>query len=392
MCVMKVVVLGAGLMGREVARDLTASDKVEKIYLADLNTDSAQAFVDSLNSSKVEVVSLNANNDDELRTVMAKGDISVNALFYEFNEKVANIAIEVGVHSVDLGGHIGSVTDRILTLSDQAKEKNVTIIPDLGVAPGMINILAGYGASKLDRVESIKLYVGGIPTKPEPPLNYTRVFSLEGVFDHYTEPSKVIQDGKLTEVKSLSGVEPFYFDQYGVLEAFYTSGGISTLYKTFPNVKTLEYKTIRYKGHAEKFQLLADLGFFDKENKVEIDGQEVKVRDVVREALKKKLYLGDKQDAVVLRVIVAGEKSGEQVTYEYEMNIKREDTQSMTAMARATACTIAAVAVMVGSGVITERGVFPPESIVPGSEYIEKMAKRDVIIKETSHKSSIVKW
>ncbi|RUL52058.1 saccharopine dehydrogenase [Lysinibacillus antri] len=389
---MKVVVLGAGLMGREVARDLTASDKVEKIYLADLNTDSAQAFVDSLNSSKVEVVSLNANNDDELRTVMAKGDISVNALFYEFNEKVANIAIEVGVHSVDLGGHIGSVTDRILTLSDQAKEKNVTIIPDLGVAPGMINILAGYGASKLDRVESIKLYVGGIPTKPEPPLNYTRVFSLEGVFDHYTEPSKVIQDGKLTEVKSLSGVEPFYFDQYGVLEAFYTSGGISTLYKTFPNVKTLEYKTIRYKGHAEKFQLLADLGFFDKENKVEIDGQEVKVRDVVREALKKKLYLGDKQDAVVLRVIVAGEKSGEQVTYEYEMNIKREDTQSMTAMARATACTIAAVAVMVGSGVITERGVFPPESIVPGSEYIEKMAKRDVIIKETSHKSSIVKW
>ncbi|MEL3959943.1 saccharopine dehydrogenase family protein [Lysinibacillus endophyticus] len=389
---MKVVVLGAGLMGKEVARDLTASDKVEKIYLADLDTDTAQAFVDSLNTQKVEVVKLDANNDEELKNVMARGDVTVNALFYEFNKKVAKAAIDIGVHSVDLGGHIGDVTEEVLTLHEAAKEKGITIIPDLGVAPGMVNILAGYGASKLDSVESIKLYVGGIPTKPEPPLNYTRVFSLEGVFDHYTEPSKVIQDGKLKEVNSLSGVEPIYFNEFGVLEAFYTSGGISTLYKTFPNVKTLEYKTIRYKGHAEKFKLLADLGFFDKENKVEVDGNEVKVRDVVREALKKKLYLGNKQDAVLLRVIVSGEKSGEQVTYEYEMNIKREDTSSMTAMARATACTIAAVAVMLGSGTITERGVFPPETVVPGKEYIDKMANRNVVIKETSHRSSIVKW
>ena len=190
----------------------------------------------------------------------------VNALFYEFNERVANAAIDVGVHSVDLGGHIGEVTENVLKLDEQAKEKNVTIIPDLGLAPGMINILVGYGASKLDRVESIQLYVGGIPVKPEPPLNYTRVFSLEGVIDHYTEPAKIIRDGKLVKVESLSGVEPIYFDQFGTLEAFYTSGGTSTLYKTFPNVKTLEYKTIRYKGHAEKFQLLRELGFFDREN------------------------------------------------------------------------------------------------------------------------------
>lgn len=389
---MKVVVLGAGLMGKEVARDLNSIENVEKIYLADIDTDAAQQFVDSLSTSKIEVVSLNAKNEDELRTVMAKGDVSVNALFYEFNERVAKTAIEVGVHSVDLGGHIGEVTEHILTLHEEAKAKNVTLIPDLGVAPGMINILAGYGASKLDTIESIKLYVGGIPTNPEPPLNYTQVFSLEGVIDHYTEPAKVIKEGKLTEVKSLSGIEPIYFDQFGVLEAFYTSGGTSTLTNTFPHVKNLEYKTIRYKGHAEKFQLLADLGFLDKGNKVEIDGKEVAVRDVVREALKKKLALGDKEDAVLLRVIVSGEKSGEQLTYEYELTIKRDEKTTMTAMARATACTIAAVAVMVGSGVITERGVYPPESIVPGDEYIEKMAKRGVMIKETSHRSTIVKW
>lgn len=256
----------------------------------------------------------------------------------------------------------------------------------------MINILVGYGASKLDRVESIQLYVGGIPVKPEPPLNYTRVFSLEGVIDHYTEPAKIIRDGQLVKVESLSGVEPIYFDQFGTLEAFYTSGGTSTLYKTFPNVKTLEYKTVRYKGHAEKFQLLRELGFFDRDNIVNVDGVEVKVRSVVREALKKKLYLGKKQDAVVLRAIIVGEKSGEQVTYEYETILKRDENSEVTAMAQATAGTIASVAIMIGEGTISQRGVFPPETIVPGKEFIEKMNKRGVIIKETSHRSSIVKW
>ncbi|MFJ5790731.1 saccharopine dehydrogenase family protein [Lysinibacillus sp. NPDC093197] len=390
---MKVVVLGAGLMGKEVARDLIKNNNVERVILGDIDVNTAQKFVDTLNTDKVEVVELHAESDDSLTSVIAKGNVVVNALFYSFNERVARAAIEAGVHSVDLGGHIGGVTDNILALHEEAKAKGVTIIPDLGVAPGMVNILAGYGATKLDEVESIKLYVGGIPTEPKPPLHYTRVFSLDGVFDHYTQPSKMIQKGKLEEVPSLSGIEPIYFDGFGVLEAFYTSGGISTLYKTFPNVHTLEYKTIRYKGHAEKFKLLADLGFLDASNNVELENQEVPVRAVVREALKKKLELGTKPDAVLLRVIVAGEKAQQQVTYEYEMVVRKDMTINETAMARATANTISVVAQMIGDGLITERGVFAPETIVPGEPYIKEMAKRGVVIKETSHKSAmIVKW
>ncbi|MGE8001201.1 saccharopine dehydrogenase family protein [Lysinibacillus sp. NPDC093190] len=390
---MKVVVLGAGLMGKEVARDLIKNSKVERVFLGDIDVKIAQNFVDSLNTDKIEVVELHAERDDSLMEVISKGNVVVNALFYSFNERVARAAIAAGVHSVDLGGHIGGVTEKILDLDEEAKAKGVTIIPDLGVAPGMVNILAGYGASKLDEVESIKLFVGGIPTEPKPPLHYTRVFSLDGVFDHYTEPSKMIQKGKLQEVPSLSGVEPIYFKDFGVLEAFYTSGGISTLYKTFPNVQTLEYKTIRYKGHAEKFKLLADLGFLDASNKVEVEDQEVSVRPVVREALKKKLELGTKPDAVLLRVIVAGEKAQQQVTYEFEMVVRKDMTINETAMARATANTISVVAQMIGENKITERGIFAPESIVPGDIYIQEMAKRGVVIKETSHISAmIVKW
>ncbi|MER1998907.1 MAG: saccharopine dehydrogenase C-terminal domain-containing protein [Lysinibacillus sp.] len=393
---MKVVVLGAGLMGKEVAHDLVQSEEVEKIFLADVELSKVHQFIEQLDSDqkeKLEAIELNAECDQALREVISRGDVVVNALFYAFNERVAQAAIDVKVHAVDLGGHIGGVTEKVLQLNEQAQAAGVTIVPDLGVAPGMVNILTGYGASKLDEIESIKLYVGGIPTEPKPPLHYTRVFSLEGVFDHYTEPSKMIQKGKLCEVQSMSGIEPIYFEEFGVLEAFYTSGGISTLYKTFPDVKTLEYKTIRYKGHAEKFKLLVDLDFLSKDNIVEVDGQEISVRDVVREALKKKLELGKKIDAVLLRVIIVGEVKQQQVTYEYEMVVKKDIEANVTAMARATASTVSVVAQMIGSGVIEKRGVNPPEQVVPGQQFIEQMAKRGVDIKETLHRSSmIVKW
>ena len=270
--------------------------------------------------TNLDILLLDATNDQQLSEVMALGDVVINALFYTFNEKVARIAVDIGVHSIDLGGHIGGATDAVLGLADKAIAKGVTIIPDLGVAPGMINILTGYGAGKLDKVNSIKLYVGGIPVKPEPPLNYNVVFSLEGVFDHYTDPSHVIRNGQLLEVPSLSEIETIHFDKYGELEAFHTSGGTSTLTKSFPNVETLEYKTIRYKGHAEKFQLLVDLGLLSRDNEVTVDGHKVKVRDVMREHLSPQLRLGKKSDAVLLRVIVSGEKSGMPVTYEYDLD------------------------------------------------------------------------
>lgn len=387
---MRVAVLGAGLMGKEAARDLVQSASVEKVLLADLDVGQAQLFVEKLQTDKVEVFHLDANNDEELKSIMKQADVVINALFYTFNEKVARMAIECGVHSVDLGGHIGGATDTVLSLQEEANANGITLIPDLGVAPGMINILAGYGASKLDQVKSIKLYVGGIPVNPEPPLNYNIVFSLEGVFDHYTDPSYVVRRGKLQEIPSLSEIEPIHFDEFGVLEAFHTSGGISTLDKSFPTIETLEYKTIRYKGHAEKFQLLVDLGLTNKETTVNVDGQIVKVRDVLKEVLTPQLLLGDKQDAVLLRVIVSGEKNEELMSFEYELVTKKDMDLNETAMARATANTISVVAQMIGEGVITKRGVYPPEQIVPGEHYISEMAKRGVYIKETVHRSANV--
>jgi len=380
---MKVGVLGAGLMGTEAARDLLLSDEAVQVSLADISRKNLKEANEKLANEKLIVKEVDASNDAELESFIKEHDVIINALFYTFNKKVAELAIKNNVHAVDLGGHIDHITDEVLTLHDQAVENDVTVIPDLGVAPGMSNILAGYGASQLDDVRSFKLYVGGIPVQPEPPLQYKHVFSLEGVLDHYTNPSLIIRDGKLTEVPSLSEVEQLHFADFGTLEAFHTSGGTSTLLHSFSNVETLEYKTIRYPGHAEKFQLLVDLQLTKKDFYVELDGMKVSPREVLLKVLDPLLELGEAKDAVLVRVIVSGTKDGKETTYTYEMITYKDMERQITAMARATATTISVVAQMIGNKTIVKRGVIPPEQIVPGKQYIKQMKRRDIIVKET---------
>ncbi|MFD1170984.1 saccharopine dehydrogenase family protein [Oceanobacillus picturae] len=380
---MKIGVLGAGLMGKEAARDLAASDDVSKVGLADINLSLAQEACNQIASTKLNAFQVDASDEDDLVSYMRQYDVVINALFYSFNEKVAKTAIKVGVNAVDLGGHIGNMTNAVLALREEAVAAGVTIIPDLGVAPGMINILSGYGASKLDKLNTIKLYVGGIPVKPDPPLEYNHVFSMEGVFDHYTDPSLIIRNGLKQEIPSLTEVENIYFDRFGPLEAFHTSGGTSTLSLTYPHLNTLEYKTIRYPGHAEKFKLLVDLNLTKKDYKVDVRGNEINPRDVLLKVLEPIVELGNKEDAVLLRVIVSGEKAGKKTNYHYEMaTFKKEN---VTAMARATANTISVVAQMIGNKTITKPGVYPPEQIVPGKKYMQEMKKRGVVITENEN-------
>lgn len=377
---MKVAVLGAGLMGKEVARDLISSLKVREVGLADISLPQAQAVCDQLQSSKVIAYQLNAKNDEALANFMASYDVVINALFYSFNEHVAKTAIKVGVSSVDLGGHIGHITDKVLELDEEAEKRGVTIIPDLGVAPGMINILSGYGASFFDDVTAIRLFVGGIPLRPEAPIGYNHVFSMEGLLDHYTDPALIIRDGKRQEIAALTEVENIYFEKFGPLEAFHTSGGTSTLPRSFSNVDTLEYKTIRYPGHAEKFRLLVNLNLTKADYTVEVAGNEVRPRDVLLKVLDPIVDLREKEDVVLLRANVTGWKHGKQTTRTYEMVTFKEN--NVTAMARATANTISIVAQMIGEGVIEQKGVFAPEQIVPGDVYIEELTKRGVQIIE----------
>lgn len=387
---MKVILLGAGFMGKAIAKDLVRSEGVNDIVLVDADCVKAQQVAASIASDKLRSVELRFENDEALKEVLQQGDVIINAMFYSHNERIARLAIAAGVHSIDLGGSMAGATDAVFALHEEAKAAGITIIPELGVTPGMTNILTGYGASKLDKVEEIKLYAGDIPVEPIPPIDYIEVFSIERMFDYYSGEAKGIYKWKEQEYPSMSGCEPIYFDEFGVLEAFYTAGGISTLAASYPDVKTLTYKTVRYKGHAEKMKLLVDLGLFDIANSVKIDGKTINVRKVIREALSKKLEAGKKADVLLVRVLVSGDQAEQQVTNEYELVLKRSAESEETAMAKATASSISIVAQMVANGTITARGVSAPEQVVPGEVYIQEMAKRNIRIKETIHRSSMI--
>src|SRR4029453_6449659 len=131
-------------------------------------------------------------------------------------------------------------------LDADARRKGVTVVPDCGIAPGMVNILAQYGIQQLASVDAVKIFVGGLPQSPEPPLNYQIVYSLEGVLDYYTTLSWVVRGGKRARVPALREGEPFRFDDpLGTLEAFHTAGGLSTMaFRYEGKIKTMEYKTL----------------------------------------------------------------------------------------------------------------------------------------------------
>lgn len=387
----RLIVLGAGKMGRVAARALLETPG-QAVTLTDVREDvldTAKQEIGALIGSQalkfLETRRLDASDEDQVVRALMGHDVVLNALYFTFNETVARAAITAGVHYTDLGGHVMGVTARVLALSEAAKAKGVTLIPDLGVAPGMINVLAGYGARDMETVETIRIYVGGIPLQPKPPFGYAHVFSLEGLFDHYEDEAEIIREGHRVRVPALSEIETVYFPNFGPLEAFHTAGGTSTLIDTFRDVHHLMYKTVRYPGHAAQMQLLKTLGFFDREKNVMIDTIQTKIRprDVLLAMLEKTLDLGEDDDVVVLRVHVQGVVQGKKMERCYETITFRHPHTHVTAMAQTTAYSLVVVAEMLARGEIETYGALPPERSVPGKTYIERMEARGVSIQTT---------
>src|SRR3989449_7694127 len=237
-----------------------------------------------------------------LRAALYGHDAVLSALPYYFNLEVARAAVEVGLHCADLGGNTEIVFNQ-KKLDQEACARNVCVIPDCGLAPGMVNVLAAEGIRRVGDAATVKIYVGGLPQHPEPPLNYQIVYSLEGALDYYTTPSWVLRSGKPTRVEALSDVEPVMFPPpVGELEAFHTGGGISTLPWAYEGkVRTMEYKTLRYPGHVAVMQPIRELGLLDLAP-VRVKGREIVPRDAFIATVSPKLTKPEGRDLVALRV------------------------------------------------------------------------------------------
>lgn len=378
---MKALVIGSGMMGSALAYDLAHSDDVEKVYLADIDFDRAESAAKNIGANVVPV-KLDVNSHDDVVYVMEQVDVVCGATSYNHNLLLTKAAIETGKHFCDLGGNM-DVVYKQMELNEKARAANVLIIPNCGLAPGLAAILGAGGAKYFDVVDEIHLRVGGLPQHPVPPLNYQIVFSVEGLINEYIEPAEVIRNGEVKQVPSMDDLEELDFPSpFGKVEAFNTSGGVSTLTKMFNGkVKALDYKTIRYKGHCEKFKTLLDLGFASSEPLMV--GNSVKTaRELFQELLKKKLPSSG-HDLILMRVWIQGTKNNERKTLTYEMIDYFDEQTKISSMMRTTSFPTSIIAQMIVNGKIKERGVLPPEHCVPVTPLINELKKRNIIIKES---------
>jgi lysine 6-dehydrogenase len=301
------------------------------------------------------------------------------AMPYQFNLALAHVAVHERVHFADLGGNTDVVFRQHDELDALAKAYNVSVIPDCGLAPGLVNIIAEIGIRRCDSVSAVRLFVGGLPQHPEPPLNYQLVYSLHGMLDYSTTPSWVLRNGEREQVAALSEREPVHFDApLGDLEAFHTGGGLSTMaFRYEGRVPVMEYKTLRYPGHAEILAAIRDLGFFSLEP---IQAGEVRVvpRDLAIAVMNEKLRKPHSPDLVALRVIVEGEKDGNPVRYEWELVDRYDAQRGITAMMRTTGYSLSITGQMQAAGEIPVAGVFTPDECVPGEEYLAALSARGV--------------
>ncbi len=378
---MRMLVLGAGLQGSACAYDLLAHTDYD-VVIADINVDNVAPFLQPHVGGRLTLQRVDANDRASVRGVMEGVTATMSAFPYYFNLGMAVAAVDAGSHFCDLGGNTEIVLQQ-KALADRAREKGVSIIPDCGLAPGMVNILAQHGIDRLDRVDAVRIKVGGLPQNPEPPLNYQLVYSLEGALDYYTTLSWVLRDGKPTRVKALSEIEELEFPGVGTLEAFHTAGGLSTMAQSYEGkVPTMEYKTLRFPGHAKLMEAVRDLGLLDLEP-VDVKGARVVPRDVfisiVGPRLRKDYRVSP--DMVVLRVEAEGEKDGRPALFRWDLLDRFDAATGITAMMRTTGFSLAITGAFQAGGRI-EPGVWTPDEAMPAPAYIDALAGRGVIIHE----------
>ncbi len=378
---MRLLVLGSGLQGSACAYDLLQDSNVESVALADLRIPPPAPFLAEYVGKRLRYIQLDVTDRRGMLAAMRDVNAVMSAAPYYFNADLAALAVESGVHFCDLGGNTEIVT-RQKELHNAALSKGMSVIPDCGLAPGMVNILAQHGIDQLDSVDEVRIYVGGLPQDPRPPLNYQVVYSLEGMLDYYTTPSWVLRDGKRATVDALSEIEHVEFPvPVGELEAFHTAGGLSTMaFRYEGKIKTMEYKTLRYPGHAAIMAAIRDLGLLDVAE-ISVNGARVAPRDVALAVLRERLTNPEGKDVVALRVVVSGQKDRKPARREYELVDRYDAEHGISAMMRTTGYSLAISGVMQVRGEVRGPGVLTPDEAIPAERYISELRKRGVVVK-----------
>jgi len=371
------LVLGAGRMGFGAAFDLIHNSDASRVTIADVDRSRAEAATHRIGSGRIVAASVDVTDDQQVLELMRQHDAVISCVVYHHNIRLAKLAIAARTNFCDLGGN-NDVVEAELQLDEEARAAGVNIIPDCGLAPGMVAVLAAHGIAKFDSVDSLHIRVGGLPQSPRPPLNYQIVFSVEGLINEYVEPARVLRDGKITMVPSMMEIEELEFPEpFGLMEAFQTSGGTSTLPQTYlGRIRNLDYKTIRFPGHCNQFKTLIDLGLADSEPVV-VDGAEVRPRRLLGELLLRHLP-ADEPDAVLVRLDFSGKAGNRNLSLRYQIIDVADEANGLSAMMRTTAFPASIVAQMMARNETFSKGALPQERCIPPDLFVAALRARNI--------------
>lgn len=342
----KISVLGCGLVGSAIAIDLCRDFNVT---VADLDSEKLNEV--QLNNP-IRIIQTDFLEQDKLNRVVSDSDLVISAVPGSVGFRILKSLVELNKNVVD----ISFFAEDPFLLNEEAERRNLTVVVDCGVCPGLSNIILGYH-NKKNKITSYKVYVGGLPKEPKPPFNYKAPFSPSDVIEEYTRPARIVKEGKVIVKEALSDLEIIEFPNVGKLEAFNTDG-LRTLLSTMKIPDMIE-KTLRYPGHSALIKVLRDAGFLSKE-KFLINDVEIRPVDFTSKILYQQwmLHKGEKE-FTVMKIILESDNNVIEYNLYDEYNVKSKTTS----MARTTGYTCTAVARLILENNFNNKGIIAPEMI-----------------------------
>jgi lysine 6-dehydrogenase len=383
---MNVLLLGTGMQGRAALHDLVGSQSVARVVAADRDLAALQTDVAARGyGAKVTCAALEAADAGAIDRLVAGGhDVVIDLLPVPFIGAVAAAAVEHGVHLVNTF----YVTPELRRLADRAEAKGVSLLPELGLDPGIDLVLLGDAVRRFDHVTGIVCYGAGIPepAAADNPLCYKVSWTFEGVLRSYHRPGRLVRDGRVVAFGDTDQFRPEFvheieIDGFGRLEAFANGDAVEYARQLGLDVSTLTRAgryAMRYPGHCAFWRIVAALGLLD-DGAVKVDGVQVDRRRFLANALAPRLqYADDERDAAILRVEVEGVRDGAARRVVHQVIDRRDPATGLTAMSRTVGYAASIGAQMIGQGLITRRGLLSPVTDVPCKPFMDGLAARGI--------------
>lgn len=374
------LILGAGRQGTAAAYDLTLYGDAGRVVLADQDESLAQkaaARVNELTGKGIaEPASVDVTDRKSLEPLIKNADSILSAVPYRFNLEITRAAIACRAHLADLGGST-PVTWEQHKLDSAAAAAGVSVVPDCGMGPGLINTMGAFAIDLLDEPEEIYIYDAGLPQNPQPPWNYELSFHINGLTNEMDGQAVFLRDGQIVYVDTLSEPEFLDIPPFGRLEADITSGGTSTAPWTFQNkVKRYENKVLRYPGHYEWLRAYKALGLFS-EQPIQVNGCQAAPRDLYHALLEPKITPENVRDVSLMRVRGVGKKDGKKTEVLVDLVDYFDEKTGFTSMERLTGWHASIMMIFQVQGVV-KPGCVPVELAVQGEKFMKEIERRGI--------------